>query len=53
MLQIADEVILDPQSRDYTYQENAVVVDGPLITSRGPGTAMDFDLTLVEFLLGP
>ena len=44
---------LDPQSRDYTYQENAVVVDGPLITSRGPGAAMDFALTLVEFLLGP
>ena len=45
--------ILDPQSSDYTYQENAVVVDGPLITSRGPGTAMDFALTLVELLLGP
>ncbi|MBU2830807.1 DJ-1/PfpI family protein [Acidithiobacillus ferriphilus] len=45
--------ILDPQSADYIYQESAVVVDGPLVTSRGPGTAMDFALTLVELLLGP
>ncbi|WP_298172559.1 DJ-1 family glyoxalase III [Acidithiobacillus sp.] len=44
---------LDPQSSNYTYQESAVVIDGPLITSRGPGTAMDFALTLVELLLGP
>jgi len=34
-------------------QENATVVeDGKLITSRGPGTAMDFALTLVERLAG-
>ena len=30
----------------------AVVEDGKLITSRGPGTAMDFALILVERLLG-
>ncbi len=30
----------------------AVVVDGKVITSRGPGTAMDFALTLIEKLLG-
>ena len=29
-----------------------VVEDGKLITSRGPGTAMDFALTLVERLVG-
>ena len=28
----------------------AVVVDGPIITSRGPGTAMDFALFLIEHL---
>lgn len=30
--------------------EEAVCVDGKLITSRGPGTAMDFALTLIELL---
>ncbi len=38
-----------PQVRQ---QHAAVVEDGKLITSRGPGTAMDFALTLVERLLG-
>lgn len=33
-------------------QSQAVVEDGKLITSRGPGTAMDFALTLVERLSG-
>jgi 4-methyl-5(b-hydroxyethyl)-thiazole monophosphate biosynthesis len=33
-------------------QATAVVEDGTLITSRGPGTAMDFALTLVERLAG-
>lgn len=31
----------------------AVVVDGPIITSRGPGTAMDFALFLIEHLTNP
>ena len=34
------------------YQERAVVMDGKVITSRGPGTAMDFALTLIEQLVG-
>nr|ACO10402.1 DJ-1 [Caligus rogercresseyi] len=34
----------------YTYVEEDVVVDGPLITSRGPGTAFAFALKLVEKL---
>jgi 4-methyl-5(b-hydroxyethyl)-thiazole monophosphate biosynthesis len=33
-------------------QAAAVVEDGTLITSRGPGTAMDFALTLLERLVG-
>ena len=33
-------------------QHAAVAEDGKLITSRGPGTAMDFALILVERLLG-
>lgn len=32
------------------YREDAVVIDGKIITSRGPGTAMDFALTLIELL---
>jgi len=35
-----------------TYEEKAVVVDGNVITSRGPGTAMDFTLVLIDLLLG-
>ncbi len=31
---------------------DAVVVDGPVVTSRGPGTAMDFALQLIELLMG-
>lgn len=31
---------------------DAVVVDGKVVTSRGPGTAMDFALALVELLTG-
>lgn len=32
------------------YREDPVVVDGRILTSRGPGTAMDFALTLIETL---
>jgi len=34
------------------YDEGRVVVDGNLVTSRGPGTAMEFALILVEILEG-
>lgn len=37
---------------DTTLENQAVVVDGKTITSRGPGTAMDFALTLIELLEG-
>ena len=37
---------------DYAPDEERVVVDGRVITSRGPGTAMLFALTIVEALCG-
>jgi protein deglycase len=33
-------------------EQEPVVTDGKVITSRGPGTAMDFALTLIETLAG-
>ncbi|HHC73256.1 MAG TPA: DJ-1/PfpI family protein [Thiotrichales bacterium] len=35
------------------YLQKPVVKDGKVITSRGPGTAMDFALELIEVLEGP
>lgn len=37
---------------DVDYRDDAVVEDGNLITSRGPGTAMDFALALIARLRG-
>jgi len=35
-----------------TYENSAVVTDGKVVTSRGPGTAMDFALHLITLLCG-
>ena len=43
--------ILDSQT-DLRLSSAAVVRDGTFITSRGPGTALDFALTLIELLCG-
>lgn len=37
----------------YNYSEDRVVVDGTLVTSRGPGTCFEFALKLVELLVDP
>merc|ERR1719414_1770514 len=37
----------------YQYTESRVEVDGSLVTSRGPGTTLEFALKLVEILVGP
>ncbi|XP_062540203.1 protein dj-1beta-like [Armigeres subalbatus] len=43
----------DDLAGKYTYVEDkTVVVDGNLVTSRGPGTAFDFALKLGEILVG-
>lgn len=39
-------------SKDTKFKEDKVVVDGNLITSRGPGTALLFALAIVEKLVG-
>jgi protein deglycase len=39
------------QAENVTASEDRVVVDGNLITSQGPGTAIEFALKLVELLL--
>ncbi|MCX7886577.1 MAG: DJ-1/PfpI family protein [Verrucomicrobiae bacterium] len=39
-------------ARAARYSEDRVVVDGPVITSRAPGTALEFALTLVGILCG-
>jgi len=42
----------DRAVENLTYREQPVVTDGRVVTSRGPGTAMDFALHLLELLQG-
>lgn len=44
--------VLDQLPGSHRYSQDAVVVDGQVTTSRGPATAMDFALALVEQLAG-
>ena len=39
-------------SGSYQYREEDVVVDGHIVTSRGPGTTLKFALEIVKILLG-
>lgn len=45
--------VLDQLPGSHQYSTQTVVVDRNIVTSRGPGTAMDFALVLVELLCGP
>lgn len=40
------------QEMGRTFEKNRVVIDGHVMTSQGPGTAMEFALKIVETLLG-
>lgn len=44
--------IMDKMPSDVTKVESRVIVDGRAVTSRGPGTAIEFALALVEQLYG-
>ena len=44
--------VLDGLPGTHVYLNDKVVTDGKVVTSKGPGTAMDFALTLVELLAG-
>lgn len=44
--------VIDALPGTHHYSDERVVVDGRVVTSKGPGTAMDFALTLVELLAG-
>ncbi len=41
----------DDEMPSCNYREERVVIDGNIITGRGPGVAMEFAMTLVEYLL--
>ncbi|KAF2830053.1 DJ-1 [Ophiobolus disseminans] len=45
---VADQI----KSAGWEYSEERVVVDGKVITSRGPGTALLFALTIIEAISG-
>lgn len=45
--------VRDAVARHARYAEREVVEDGPYVTSRGPGTAIEFALALVARLAGP
>jgi len=41
----------DKEMPSCNYQEERVVIDGNIITGRGPGVAMEFAMAIVEYLL--
>jgi len=44
--------MLEGFDKDTVYKEDSVVVDGNIITSRGPATALSFGLAIAEKLVG-
>jgi 4-methyl-5(b-hydroxyethyl)-thiazole monophosphate biosynthesis len=50
---VTSHPIVQEDLKGLDYREERVVVDGPVVTSRGAGTAMEFALELVRILAGP
>jgi len=50
---VTSHPVVGEDLKDLDYREDRVVVDGPVVTSRGAGTAMEFALELVRILAGP
>ncbi|HEC60152.1 MAG TPA: DJ-1/PfpI family protein [Methylophaga sp.] len=44
------EVLHSNEWPNVMLSDDAIVIDGNILTSRGPGTAMDFALTIIEYL---
>ena len=49
---VTSHPIVEEDLKGLDYSEERVVVDGPVVTSRGAGTAMEFALELVRILVG-
>lgn len=43
-------VLLQEEWPSIKLSDDPIVIDGNILTSRGPGTAMDFALTIIEYL---
>lgn len=43
---------VEEEIKDGIYRDSSVVVDGNIITAKGPAFAVDFSLIIVEYLLG-
>lgn len=50
--QLTSHPSVEKELSDGKYNQTRVVVDGNIVTSRGPGTAMEFALKLVELMEG-
>lgn len=49
---VTSHPVMQEELKDLDYREDRVVTDDKIVTSRGPGTAMEFALELVRILAG-